>query len=666
MKVLGKIFKVLLYLLVSIAGMALVGYAFFLIHFAIVNTKAKSQLAEKPNLVENGYKFRDLNNNGKLDIYEDSRKDTDARVEDLLSQMTMEEKAGLMFHNMIGAGKDGEVFARPNYLQYNFTSSYNEIVNKKINHFNLLVIPDVASMAKWNNNLQKLAEQTRLGIPVTISTDPRNHYSENPLASLFAGDFSLWPEPIGLGAIGDSLLVYQFAQIANQEYRAVGIRTALHPQIDLATEPRWGRINSTFGEDAELTSKLAAAYIYGFQGLELNSESVSTMTKHFPGGGPQKDGWDAHFRYGKDQEYPGNNFDYHLIPFKAAIAVGTAQMMPYYGIPLGQTSEDVAFGFNKEILTGLLRDELGYTGIICTDWGLISDMKILGITLMESRGWGVDELTTKEKFIKAIEAGVDQFGGENIPEYIVELVNDRRIAESRIDESVWRLLHLKFTLGLFDDPYVDVDNAIRTVGKKEFIEAGKIAQRRSMVLLKNQMEPDSSKILPLNSKLKVWIEGFDEEIAASYSEVVDSLSDADIAIIKLMTPYESGKGLVDRLFNQGALNFKEPELSRIIDIMKTKPTIVCIYLDRPAIIPEIAENAVGIVANFGANDDAILDVVFGRFNPEGKLPFELPSSMEAVEKQFEDVPYDSENPVFPFGFGLKYSTETDSLVINIY
>src|SRR5204863_3160606 len=181
------------------------------------------------------------------------------------------------------------------------------------------------------------AESTRLGIPVTIASDPRHSYgvSDNPVASFLAGDFSEWPEPIGLGATGDEALVREFGDIARQEYLAVGIRVALHPMVDLCTEPRWARINGTFGEDAQLSARLTAAYIRGFQGAALGPASVACMTKHFPGGGPQKDGEDPHFDYGREQVYPGENFDYHLIPFEAAFAAGTAQIMPYYCMPIG-------------------------------------------------------------------------------------------------------------------------------------------------------------------------------------------------------------------------------------------------------------------------------------------------------------------------------------------
>ena len=231
---------------------------------------------------------------------------------------------------------------------FDIPSTEDLVAGLHLNHFNLLGnVSDPALVAAWHNTLQELAASTRLGIPVTLSTDPRHSFSDNPGTAFIAGPFSQWPETIGLAAIGDEALVERFADIARQEYIAVGLRVALHPQVDLATEPRWARQVATFGEDAELTGELGAAYIRGFQGAALRAGSVSTMTKHFPGGGPQKDGEDPHFAYGREQVYPGGQFELHLKPFEAAIAAGARQMMPYYGMPVGTEYEEVGFGFNK-------------------------------------------------------------------------------------------------------------------------------------------------------------------------------------------------------------------------------------------------------------------------------------------------------------------------------
>ena len=404
-----------------------------------------------------GFTFRDLNKNGQLDPYEDTRLPMEERVADLLSRMTIEEKAGMMFHTMIGMNPDGSLVEEiGGFTRYTTTDM---VAGRLMNHFNIMQGTKPRQMAEWHNRLQKLAEDTRLGIPVTISTDPRHAFSFNPGAAMLAGDFSKWPEQIGLGAIGDPGLVEEFGDIARQEYLAVGIRTALHPMVDLATEPRWCRTNGTFSEDAELTAKLASAYIRGFQGAKIGPVSVACMTKHFPGGGPQKDGEDAHFTYGKDQVYPGDNFDYHLIPFEAAIEAGTSQIMPYYGRPLGIDLEEVGFAYSKGVITEMLRGKFNFDGIVCTDWGLLTDFEVGGQVVMAARAWGVEHLTRGQRAKKILDAGCDQFGGEACPGVIVDLVKGGEINETRIDESIRRLLLEKFRMGLFDKPYVDLYQA---------------------------------------------------------------------------------------------------------------------------------------------------------------------------------------------------------------
>jgi beta-glucosidase len=522
-----------------------------------------------------------------------------------------------------------------------------------MNHFNVLQGTAPRQMAEWYNRLQELAEDTRLGIPITISSDPRHAFSDNPATSFLSGAFSQWPEPLGLAATGDADLVEQFGDIARQEYTAVGIRVALHPMADLATEPRWARSNGTFGEDAALAARMTAAYIRGFQGAALGPQSVACMTKHFPGGGPQKDGEDPHFPYGREQVYPGDNFNYHLIPFEAAFAAGTAQIMPYYGMPVGTPLEAVGFGFNKDVITGLLRDKFGFDGVVCTDWGLLTDSEIGGAPF-PARAWGVEHLSRPERAKKILDAGCDQFGGEACPEVVVELVRGGQIPESRLDQSVRRLLRDKFRLGLFDNPYVDPGAAERVVGNAEFRAAGEQTQRKSIVLLKNGNTPNGP-TLPVAARPRIYVENLDLAVVATYGEVVPAPGDADLAILRLKAPFEQREGnFLERLFHAGDLDFKEPEKSRILGLLAQVPTVVEIYLDRAAVIPEIAAGAAALLADFGASDAAVLDVIFGRSAPSGRLPFELPSSMEAVRRQNPDVPFDSENPLFPFGYGLSY------------
>ncbi|MCB0037314.1 MAG: glycoside hydrolase family 3 protein, partial [Anaerolineales bacterium] len=238
-------------------------------------TKRESSLMQNAD----GFLFRDLNKNGQLDIYEDPRQPLDARVEDLLSQMTLAEKAGMMFMPGAVVNDDGSIEEKPEAAGFGFVAS-SGMTSQKLTHFNIWQIPGAQVLATWHNNLQKFAEQSRLGIPLSIASDPRNHFTRN-IFSMAATDFSQWCETLGFGALNDPDLVHEFANMVREEYVAVGIRIALHPQIDLATEPRWARISGTFGEDAHVSAALGAAYIAGFQGDELGAESVACMTKHF-------------------------------------------------------------------------------------------------------------------------------------------------------------------------------------------------------------------------------------------------------------------------------------------------------------------------------------------------------------------------------------------------
>jgi beta-glucosidase len=638
--------------LAAIIAISVVGYLWQLSNQSSSNMAQLGDTA--PTLKAENHSYRDLNKNGLLDPYEDSRLSPEARAEDLLSKMTLAEKAGAMFIDVIGVGPDGQLQERPNLKDIiSLASPPNSemLVVKKMNHFNLVKIPSAKKLAQWHNAVQGVAERTRLGIPVTIASDPRHGFGNNPVTNMPAGEFSQWPEFLGLAATRDPALVRQFGDIGRQEYISVGIRLALHPMADLATEPRWARASGSFGEDARVSAELTAAYIKGFQGESLGANSVATMVKHFSGGGPQKDGEDAHFPFGKEQVYPGDHFDYHLIPFtEGAFPADVAQVMPYYGIPVGQTDEDVGFAFNKTIITDLLRDKYQFKGVICSDWGLVSDATVFGLTLKAASAWGVEHLSPEQRMIKLLDAGIDQIGGETIPEMLVALVEKGTVSEKRLDSSVRRLLLDKFRLGLFDNPYVDISQVNSTVGKPAFVEAGKNAQRKSLVLLKN-----ASQFLPLTDTPKIYIENIDPDIAARFGKVVEKPTQADLAIIRIEAPYYPHDGLLEGFFHSGDLDFKGKEKARILNLLKTVPTVVDIYLDRAAVIPEIAENSAALIANFGATDEILFEAIWGQFSPTGKLPFEMPSSMAAVKAQKEDVPYDSTDPVFPFDFGLSYA-----------
>ncbi len=660
-----KILKISGIVLVTV--LVLLGLTGF-IGYSRMSSKAKdsyARLSEKaPELNINGYSFRDLNKNGKLDTYEDGRASVEDRVNNLVSQMTLEEKAGTMFITMIGMTPEGNPIDKPFFstnpidimMTLMMPSSSEMLVNRKMNSFNIMHAYEAHILARYNNNIQFIGERTRLGIPITIASDPRHGSEHNPGAALSTPTFSQWPTSLGLAASRDTLLVREFGNIARQEYLATGIRLALHPMADLATEPRWGRSNGTFGEDAELSAMMTKAYVLGFQGDSLGSESVACMTKHFSGGGPQEKGEDAHFPYGKNQVYPGKNFDYHLIPFeKGAFAANTAQIMPYYGIPVDQTDENVAFAFNKTIITSLLREKYGFDGVICTDWNIIN-----GSRVGDARAWGVEDLSPAERTKKVIDAGCDQFGGESSPELIIELVQSGQLTEARIDESVKRIMRDKFRLGLFDDPYVNEDEANKIAGKTTFREMGRIAQAKAAVLLKND------NLLPLKKGTKIYAEGMmDDSVLNTYGELVSSPEEADVILSRIKTPYdERDDYFLESYFHQGRLYYSEEEKREILDLISKKPSIVVVNLDRAAILTEVSEASGALMADFGLSDEVLNELLFGQASPEGKLPFELPSSWEAVENQKEDVPYDSKDPLYQFGHGLTYPSQAISMTVE--
>lgn len=650
-----KVFKFIGYALLSIIGFIAIFLTTIYVNSYFTYKEAANLIGkEAPVLSIDGHDFRDLNKNGKLDAYEDYRVNIEDRITNLIGQMSLEEKAGTMFITMAAMNSNGDLSETKsilNPISYVVEGNSEMVLGKNMNHLNTLQSTSPEAMVVWHNNIQKLAERTRLGIPITLATDPRHGVPNAPGASIYSPFFSSWPSTLGLAATGDSNLVRAFGDIARQEYKALGFRLSLSPMADLATEPRWGRINGTFGEDAELSATMTKAYILGFQGDTINENTVECMVKHFSGGGPQEDGRDAHFPPGR-QAYKGGNFNYHLIPFvKGAFAAGAAQVMPYYGIPMGQTNENVGFGYNKDIVTGLLRNTYKFEGIVCTDWGLVTDAKVFGYILKPAAAHGVEKLTAKQRVEKIINAGCDMFGGEALPNLVIELVKEGKVSEKRIDSSMRRILKEKFRLGLFDHPYLD-PAGVKVINNADFAAKGIEAQQKSLVLLKND-----ANILPLKAGTKIFLEGFSKEETKGYTNLVNDAASADVIVLKIGTPDNAGpeKYILQKLFNHGSLAFSDKEEARLLKIIQSKPTITVINLQRPAVIPGINKYTKALIADFSSQDNVILDLIMGKFKPTGKLPFELPSSMEEVLKQKEDLPYDTQNPLYKFGAGIGYN-----------
>ena len=593
-----------------------------------------------------GQRYRDLNRNGVLDPYEDPRRDVEERVDDLLGRLTLAEKIGLMFHTVIEAGPDGTVLEGAGAISKSGTAEV--VTGKLLNHFNVHHLGDAASAARWHNAVQEIAETTPHGIPVTISSDPRHSFAENAGASFSAGAFSQWPEMLGLAALRDESLVRHFADIARQEYTAVGIRAALHPTLDLATEPRWARQAQTFGQDPGVVTRLGVAYLAGMQGERLAPGSVACTAKHFPGGGTVKGGEDSHFPYGAAQVYPSGSQESHLQPFPAAIDAGVSAVMPYYSKPIGLTlrgieADEVGFGYNRAIVTDLLRGVLGFDGVVLSDWELINDNHV-GDQVLPARAWGVEHLDPAGRMEALLNAGCDQFGGEECVDLLAGLVATGRIPESRVDESARRLLRVKFQLGLFDDPYVDEEAATGIVGREDFVREGRRAQSASVTVLTGR------DLLPLAGDQRVYAEGISPEAAARLGTVVDTPEEASIAIVRLAAPFEPRDDLfLESWFHQGSLDFQPGLRVRLERIARHCPVVIDVFLDRPAVLTPLLDVASVLVADYGTSGDALVDALLGEVAPVGRLPFDLPRSMASVRRHPEDqVGFD--DPLFPAGF----------------
>jgi beta-glucosidase len=560
-------------------------------HFVIINPKGESIGYSSSSgvkiLTVQGMAFKDLNRNGTLDKYEDWRLSADERAKDLASKMTVEQIAGLMLysgHQSIparargfgGGTYNGKPLAESGAVSSDISDQQKAfLTNDNLRHVLITSVESPEVAARWNNNVQALVEGLGLGIPANMSSDPRHGVvASTEYNAGSGGKISMWPEALGLAATFDPALVEKFGNVAAQEYRSLGIATALSPQIDLGTEPRWNRINGTFGEDPLLSADLARAYVDGFQTSTGSAEikdgwgfnSVNAMVKHWPGGGPEEAGRDAHFAYGKFAVYPGSNFESHLIPFvEGAFKLNgktrmASAVMPYYTISFDRdqkNKENVGNAFSKYLITDLLRNKYKYDGVVCTDWMITADEGKTPDTFM-GKSWGVEKLSVAERHYKVIMAGVDQFGGNNAAGPVLEAYHmgvkehGEAAMRKRFEESAVRLLKNIFRTGLFENPYLDPQLSAQTVGKPEFMTAGFDAQLKSIVLLKNK-----SNILPLQKMKTVYIpkrtfpaeRGWfgnvtpektdfpvNMEIAKKYFNVTDDPSKADVALVFVKSP----------------------------------------------------------------------------------------------------------------------------------
>jgi beta-glucosidase len=583
--------------------------------------------------------------------YQDAGLPADERVEDLLARMTVREKAALMFHPPITVPADGDDLA---------DGSARLVEELGISHFDVRRLPSPRAAARWHNRLQERAAATRLGIPVTLSSKPRHAFAGGPAAGPSAGDFSLWPEFVGMAATRNLELVREQADIVRREYLAVGVRVALHPVADLATGCRRARAAGTSGEDPAPAAESVAAYVTGLQGPRLGPDSVAVMVEHLPGGGPPRDGEGPCSPRGRERDRPGGGLGTRPEPLAAAFAAGVSRVVPSYGTPAGTDPEEAGPAFDAGAVRDLLRGRFGFDGIVCAARDVLTAGWSGGTGAgARGRGRGAGHLDVPDRVVRALEAGVDQFGGESRVDVVAGLVAAGRVDEARIDVSARRLLREKFVLGLFDDRrFVDEDEAGRIVGNPEFRARGLEAQCRSMVLLTNRHSRRTSAgggpALPLRDGIRLYVERVAPSVASRYAKVVADPMDADVALVRVSAPYEPRAGLPGSTFRDGSPEFPPEELDRLLDLAARVPTVVVVRLDRPAVLTELAQACAALVADFGAQDQAVLDVVFGHHAPGGRLPFDLPSSMAAVAAGRPDAPSGTADPLFPLGHGLRY------------
>ncbi|SNR57224.1 glycoside hydrolase family 3 protein [Blastococcus mobilis] len=730
----------------------------------------------KPLLTVGQRQFRDLNGNGRLDPYEDWRRPVDERVADLVGQMTLAEKAGLMLIDTLnaecGPAADDPAVKERGTLGPNATRFVNDENMHRFIFRNVVTGEDKAvcaapggggfaastsvtpaEAARYMNRVQELSEKTRLGIPVLYKSNARNHIDPDARAGIneSAGAFTAFPKEAGIAAAalgeeslrtgeapttGDMSVVEDFAEVMGEEWESIGLRGMYGYMADLSTEPRWYRTHETFTEDADLASEIMRSLVETLQGpvdrsgVSLSPDtSVALTMKHFPGGGPQELGLDPHYAFGKTQVYPGGGFGYHLEPFEAAIDAGVSAIMPYYGIPMGVTHDGVTYdqtgmAFSEQIVNDLLRDELGFQGYVNSDTGIIND-----------RAWGLETKSVPERVAAAINGGTDTLSGFNDAQTIIDLVESGLVSEQRVTLAAERLLTPMFQMGLFEDPYVDEAKAETVVGSAEHREVGLDLQRKSAVLLQNQETEDGDAVLPLEDGAKVYVlgdftkatvEGYGYEVTDGNVATRPSAAGHDYALISVtaknintgsyasnspatglnpdhINPIvvpgmagldgESPYGEADACVSYGAATCTDnglrfggslpwessildftgmaqsqswqvtPSLDTIKQVMAEigdpSKVVLHVYFRQPFVLDEASglRDAGAIVAGFGMSDRALLDVLSGKFAPQGRMPFALAGTRRAVEEQLSDLPgyrETTDGELFSFGHGLTY------------
>lgn len=739
---------------------------------------------DEKTIEKDGLTFRDLNGNGKLDDNEDYRKPAADRAAALLDAMspsagktadTSQDEAkvkqliGLVnvFNVYIANGnfcKDGTnpsfdgkkydlVCEKQGITYWPFpggvpSKSTSEMMQAGARYFTIRDNPSAADLAKWTNNLQKLAAKTQWGIPVVITSNPRNHIAAGGGFAEASGVYSFWPNMPGLAAAalgekvakGSQTLIRDFASEAAKEWVATGVRKGYMYQADLATEPRWERNNGTFGDDPDLVAEIMQQLTEGFQGTKagdfvLKPTSVALTTKHFPGNGVAPNGIDSHGSAGNHAMYstPGS-LAWQVKAFQGAIDAGTSSIMTYYQIPSGNIAqqlpakylvgggvEEVGTGFNKSMLSYLKGDKadggLGFKGYINSD---------SRITIREGQPHGVENLSAEDRIAKSFNAGMELLsighGEHNMvtgkapiwaDEEMFKAYKAGKISLEIIKKAAKPLLTEMFQMGLFDNPYVDESKVASIVSTEALKAKAALAHQKSVVLLKND------NVLPLkvdDAAVKLYVEVFAKAednadpakqnsrtkamrawVKSHYpnAQVVEDHAQATHAIL-MVSPssvticekagggeeicastlgkstaeaqaIEDSKRHQEIRINAFSAGTKTSKIAEIQDAMVAagKPVIVVVNMGNPWLIDGIEPKAKAMITTYDTTNDALFDVITGKFNPTGRLPIAIPRNWEEVQKNAADTPghmeksatyayKDALGKVYTFGYGLSY------------
>lgn len=641
---------------------------------AMASTLAPRALAENAKLEQpalnprvktiieaDGYQFIDLNGNGTLDAYEDWRLDADTRAADLVSQMTVREKIAQMQHPTYLPRSDGKIAP---YLK-KYCSDYG---------IGMLLIRELSSVqtaAETMNTVQEYAEASRLGVPVLVSMDSVHGLS-------YVSGATVTGHNLALAATRDEDLVTRLAEIARDEHIAIGVRMTLSPESDIASEPRWGRVMETFGEDPELVTQMVRAQIVAFQNGEdgLNSEGIVACIKHFPGAGPQMDGKDTS-PIVSDEE----TLQIHLKPYYAAIEANVGSVMPYYSVPLALDMENSAIG-SKAALQDLLREQMGFEGIIQTDWGMIWAIQE-GLGTMTG-----EEVSDEEAIIIGVtQSRVDGIGGESIRliDQMEEMTQEGKIDEDILTAAATRIVKAKFQLGVFESPYCDVDYAVAFVGNEEHTQVNLEAARKAMTLLKNDgalplTANAGQKILvcgPRAGDMMSLVGGWSSEqegltiaaaiaqyagendtvtyIADDVAAITEAAKGADVVIVSVGEPsyqHDPPWG-----YDTLEITASQQEILEAVKASTNGQIITVVTGGRPYILTWCDENTNAVLEAYYPGQQggiAIAETLFGLNNPTGKTPMQFPRDMDSVNDQAGDVSYDLENPLYDYGWGLSY------------